>query len=105
MINAPTSDWAHPIEYALDEQEYISAHLNKGIIYAPENAKLPISEPVPCTTGNPDLFFSTRERDIFEAIEICNTCKNMAGCRRDAEDMGMTIGVWGGKNFNKKEGK
>lgn len=53
----------------------------------------------PCQE-NPDLWFSRRQEDLNETIEICLSCPFKDACLRTAESRGEIHGVWGGKDFN-----
>ncbi len=49
-----------------------------------------------CREVDADLFFSTNDAEVGEALRICSGCPVKVECREWALETRMPFGVWGG---------
>lgn len=63
----------------------------------PELGPAARANPLPCQTGDPELFFSESPRDLEAAKALCHGCPVRAECLAGAVDRSEPWGVWGGE--------
>ena len=57
--------------------------------------------PLPCRTGNPQLWFSDLPAELEQAKALCEPCPLRGPCLAGAIERAEPHGVWGGQIFEK----
>ncbi|MFV0493785.1 WhiB family transcriptional regulator [Mycobacterium sp.] len=61
----------------------------------------PALPPLPCHTGDPDLWFAEIPADLDRAKTLCADCPVRRRCLQAALDRAEPWGVWGGEIFER----
>lgn len=54
---------------------------------------------IPCQENDPDIWFSERQAEIFQAKQLCNECPLVKECLQEAIRREEPWGVWGGQSL------